>query len=143
MTRASSPKRGLRVFLFESASGGVAARGGECALGVVFASIPIPPEGDEKMPLFTLALRFPASGDTRPRVRARHREYLDELKTNGKLVAAGPWGHDHGALIVYQAQDVDEARKLLDDDPYATEGVLASAELHEWEPVVGNASALS
>ena len=95
------------------------------------------------MPLFTLALRFPAADDRRPNVRSRHREYLDELSNEGKLVAAGPWGHDHGALIVYQARDVDEARKLLDNDPYAVEGVVADAELHEWQPVVGNPSALS
>ena len=91
------------------------------------------------MPLFTLALRFPASDDRRPQVRSRHREYLDQLKNEGKLVAAGPWGNDHGALIVYQAQDAREARKLLDNDPYATEGVVADAELHEWQPMVGNA----
>lgn len=52
-------------------------------------------------------------------------------------------GHDHSALIVYQADDADEARKLLDNDPYAAEGVLADAELHEWRPVAGNASALA
>jgi len=94
------------------------------------------------MPLFTLALRFPTSGDSRPEVRSRHREYLDVLKNEGKLVAAGPWGNDHGAMIVYQARDADEARKLLDNDPYAAEGVVADAELHEWQPVVGDASVL-
>ena len=95
------------------------------------------------MPLFTLALRFPDSGDKRSEVRSRHREYLHVLKNEGKLVAAGPWGHDHGALIVYQAQNATEARKLLDNDPYAMEGVVVDAELHEWQPVVGNASALT
>jgi uncharacterized protein YciI len=94
------------------------------------------------MPLFTLALRFPATGDSRPRVRSRHRKYLDELKHEGKLVAAGPWGNDHGALIVYEAKNADEARKLLDNDPYAMEGVAVDAELHEWQPVVGSATAL-
>ena len=95
------------------------------------------------MPLYTLSLRFPTSGDRRAETRSRHRDYLDELSSEGKLVAAGPFGHDHGALIVYQADDADEARKLLDNDPYATEGVMLDAELHEWQPVVGNASTLT
>ena len=95
------------------------------------------------MPLYTLALRFPVAGDRRAEIRSRHRDYLDELTSEGKLAAAGPWGHEHGALIVYQADDVNEARRLLENDPYAAEGVLVEAELHEWEPVVGNASALT
>jgi uncharacterized protein YciI len=95
------------------------------------------------MTLFTLALRFPDSDDQRPRVRSRHREYLDRLTREGKVLAAGPWENDSGALIVYQADNADEARKLLDNDPYSVEGVMVDAELHERQPIVGNASSLT
>jgi uncharacterized protein len=100
------------------------------------------------MPLYTLALRFPDTDDRRSEVRSQHRDYLESLSSAGKLVAAGPWGHDHGhmdhgAMIIYQAADSDEARKLLDNDPYAAAGLMLDAELHEWQPVVGNASAMA
>ncbi len=95
------------------------------------------------MPLYTLALRFRPPGIDEQRLAHAIAPTSTRLTSEGKLVAAGPWGHDDGALIVYQADDADEARKLLDNDPYAAEGVLADAELHEWRPVAGNASALT
>jgi hypothetical protein len=95
------------------------------------------------MPLYTLALRFPEAGDRRRQVRPRHREYLDRLRNDGKLIAAGPWDHELGALIVYQAEDADEVRSMLARDPYISEGVSTQAELHEWQPVIGGAGALA
>ncbi len=95
------------------------------------------------MPLFTLALRFPEIDDQRPHVRERHRHYLADLRDEGKVVAAGPWDHDHGALIVYQADDADEAKAMMANDPYVSEGVLAAAELHEWQPVIGGVETLA
>jgi uncharacterized protein YciI len=44
------------------------------------------------------------------------------LRDDGKVVAAGPWGRDHGALIVYQATDGNEARAMMANDPYVVRG---------------------
>jgi len=74
------------------------------------------------VPLFTLALRFPETGDQSRNVRERHRNYLADLRDDGKVVAAGPWGRDHGALIVYQATDGNEARAMMANDPYVVRG---------------------
>jgi uncharacterized protein YciI len=95
------------------------------------------------MPLFTLALRFPETDDGCRNVRERHRNYLADLRDEGKVVAAGPWDHDHGGLIVYQADDANEAKAMMANDPYVSEGVLAGAELHEWQPVIGGAKTLA
>jgi hypothetical protein len=95
------------------------------------------------MPLFTLSMRFPEDHDRREELRGLHRSYLDQLHDEGKLVAAGPWGHEHGALIVYRAADASEARAILAKDPYVNEGVLSQAELHEWQPVIGGVEALA
>ncbi len=95
------------------------------------------------MPLFTLAMRFPKTEDRRGELRGLHRSYLAGLRDEGKVVAAGPWGHESGALIIFQADDAAEARTLLANDPYVREGVLDEVELHEWQPVIGGAPALA
>ena len=49
------------------------------------------------MPLFVLEYRFSEAVAERLAVRPRHRAFLEELKSRGKLVAAGPWRDDSGA----------------------------------------------
>ena len=41
-----------------------------------------------------------------------------------------------GALIVYEAQDMAEAERILDGDPYRSAGVIANATLKEWRVVL-------
>ena len=73
---------------------------------------------------------------TRLAVRPRHREYLQRLLADGKLHESGPWADDSGALIVYEAADEAEARALLAADPYnQTDGIIAGAQLKEWNRV--------
>jgi uncharacterized protein YciI len=89
------------------------------------------------MPLFALELLFPAGDRGRLAVRPAHRDYLRQLNQAGKLVVAGPWADDSGALIVYDVDGEDEAHQLLADDPYVREGVLDDARLREWRPIIG------
>jgi len=68
--------------------------------------------------------------------RPRHRAYLAELLREGKLHESGPWADDSGALLIYEAADEAEARALLAADPYSqTPGVVAAAQLKEWNRV--------
>ena len=58
------------------------------------------------MAQFVVQLRFDvAETDRRMEVRPAHREYLAELKAAGKLVAAGPFTDQTGALLVYDVAD--------------------------------------
>jgi uncharacterized protein len=52
-------------------------------------------------------------------VRPVHREYLSGLKAQGKLFASGPFTDDSGALIIYEAESENEARALIDGDPFS------------------------
>ena len=53
------------------------------------------------MALYVVQLRFDlAESDRRMAVRPAHRAYLTELKAAGKLVAAGPFTDQTGALLV-------------------------------------------
>jgi hypothetical protein len=86
------------------------------------------------MAIFIVQLRF-TNNERRLRVRPQHREYLARLHAAGKLVTAGPWADETGALLVYDVADEAELRQLLADDPYTPEDVYEIAELREWRPL--------
>ncbi|MEV4090506.1 YciI family protein [Nonomuraea fuscirosea] len=76
-------------------------------------------------------------GDPR-RLAARpaHREHLRRLKEQGRLVTAGPWADDSGALHVYEVADEAELRDILERDPYtAVDGYMIEL-LREWSPIM-------
>jgi uncharacterized protein YciI len=84
-----------------------------------------------------IAVLLELSDDER-RLAARpaHRELLARLHAEGRLVAAGPWPDDTGALLLFSGEDAD-VRQLLAADPYyRTPGVTVAA-VHTWNPVVG------
>ena len=93
------------------------------------------------MAKFALVLTFVEDAETRLATRPRHRDYLKGLLDAGKLVESGPWVDDTGALLIYEAADEAEVRALMAEDPYATTGgIIARAELKEWNrvfPAVG------
>ena len=88
------------------------------------------------MAQFVVQLRFDlAETDRRMEVRPAHREYLAELKAAGKLVAAGPFADQTGALLVYDVADEAELRDILAKDPYTPANVYEIATLTEWQPL--------
>ena len=83
---------------------------------------------------YVVQLRFDlAETDRRMQVRPAHREYLAELKAAGKLVAAGPYADQTGALLVYDVADEAELRDILAKDPYTPADVYEIATLAEWQ----------
>lgn len=88
------------------------------------------------MAQFVVQLRFGiAETDRRMEVRPAHRDYLTELKAAGKLVAAGPFADQTGALLVYDVADETELREILAKDPYTPANVYEIATLGEWQPL--------
>lgn len=72
-------------------------------------------------------------------LRPTHRQYLTLLRERGQLAAAGPFTDDAGgSLIIYEAASADEAEKLLQGDPFYTEGVFVKYVLRQWNPVIVN-----
>ena len=88
------------------------------------------------MPLFVLEYRFSEAVAERLAVRPRHRAFLEELKSRGKLVAAGPWRDDSGALLVYDVDDEAELERLLADYPYVSANVFGERTIREWQPII-------
>jgi len=71
-------------------------------------------------------------------VRPRHRQYLAELKAQGKLAVSGPFTDDSGALIVYEAATREEAEKLAHGDPFYEAGIFLHIDIRPWNPVIAN-----
>ena len=69
--------------------------------------------------------------------RPAHRAALARLRTEGKLLAAGPWADDAGALLVF-ALERAELDQVMDEDPYfrRTPGVEVRS-VREWAPIAG------
>ena len=72
-------------------------------------------------------------------VRPEHRAYLRQLAAAGDLVASGPLlaVEEPGALLIMRAEHRDRIADLLDRDPFATSGVVATRTITEWDPVIG------
>lgn len=84
--------------------------------------------------MFVLELEFT---DDQHRLAARpaHRARLLALHAEGRLVMAGPWADDTGAVLVFDT-DRAGAEEIMSADPYyATPGVQLKS-LREWQPIV-------
>lgn len=64
--------------------------------------------------------------------RPAHRERLAALHAGGRLLLAGPWADDSGALLVFR----DDPADVLADDPYYTTPGVTVRAVREWRPVV-------
>jgi uncharacterized protein YciI len=71
-------------------------------------------------------------------IRPVHRQYLTSLRERGQLAVAGPFTDDSGSLIVYEAASREEAEKILQGDPFHTNGIFVKYQLRPWNPVMAN-----
>ena len=89
------------------------------------------------MARFVALLEFSDDEALRLQTRPTHRAYLRSLFDQGKLAMSGPWTDDTGAMLIYEAADLEEAQRLLDADPYRAAGVIVDARIKEWKVVMG------
>ncbi len=84
--------------------------------------------------MYAVQLAFsddPARLDHRP----AHRERLAALAAEGRVLAAGPWTDESGALLVFLVDSRDALDEILAADAYYTAPGVAVAAVHEWKPV--------
>jgi uncharacterized protein len=89
------------------------------------------------MTWFTVETRYIEDRGRLLAIRPRHRDYLIGLAERGKVVAGGPWADDTAGFAVYRVADADELDRLLEADPYTTEGIAAERTVHEWKITLG------
>lgn len=68
--------------------------------------------------------------------RPAHRELLAGLHADGRLVMAGPWADETGALLVFATDRDGLAEIMAADAYYSTPGVTVVG-VREWAPVFG------
>ncbi|WP_341730244.1 YciI family protein [Brooklawnia sp.] len=73
------------------------------------------------------------------RVRPDHRSYLRTLVEAGTLKASGPYVgvQRDSALLVFSADDADQVRALIAQDPMSLNNVLESFTVTQWNPLLG------
>jgi uncharacterized protein len=76
--------------------------------------------------------------DLRAQRRDDHVAYLNKLKDDGSLVAAGPYSDLTGGTILYQADTQEDVEKLVAGDPYTQADVTKNRYLREWKVTVGS-----
>jgi len=74
--------------------------------------------------------------DTRP----SHLDYLNGL--GDALKFAGPFldgdGKPNGSMVVVEAESVEQARKIAENDPYAKAALFASVDVRPWNWALKN-----
>jgi uncharacterized protein YciI len=86
------------------------------------------------MPLYLMLGRDGPRGlDLRKQHRDAHIAKLEELAQAGRIQYAGPLldpaGKPCGSAVVFEAEDLDQARAIAAADPYVTGGIFASHEV--------------
>jgi uncharacterized protein YciI len=61
-----------------------------------------------------------------------HRNFLAELRTLGRNEMNGPFGDGSGGAYLLRANDLDEARAIVQRDPASTSGGWEIT-VHEWQ----------
>jgi uncharacterized protein YciI len=67
--------------------------------------------------------------------RPAHRERLAALLAEGKVLAAGPWTDESGALLVFLVDERDEVDAIIAADDYYRAPGVTVAGVHEWNTV--------
>lgn len=84
--------------------------------------------------------------ELRLRVRPKHLERMETLKSQGRLVLAGPFpaidspdpgpAGFTGSLIVAEFESLEAAQKWAEQDPYVTEGVFSDMVVKPFKQVM-------
>ena len=90
------------------------------------------------MTIVAVTYRYTDDVAARDRVLPEHRTYLRGLADRGVLLVSGPYGpgEPRGALLLFRGTKA-EVNTVIANDPFTTNGVIATAEIITWEPVIG------
>jgi uncharacterized protein YciI len=84
--------------------------------------------------MYAVLLAF-SDDSARLGLRPGHRERLAELAADGRLLAAGPWSDDSGALLVFLVDTRAELDEILAADPYYSAPGVTLTSVQEWSLV--------
>jgi uncharacterized protein YciI len=94
------------------------------------------------MPLYAfIGNDGPRGAELRKLHRTAHLEGIDALVAEDRVLHAGPLLDDDGgpigSVVLFEAADLEAARKVAAGDPYVTEGIFENWRVHETKVVRG------
>ena len=69
-----------------------------------------------------------------------HAEFIDALVAEGTFVMGGPFADNSGSMSLLEGVSVDEARRIVADDPFVENGVFVLEDVREWDVFVDELS---
>ena len=93
------------------------------------------------MPIFAMIARDGPDGlSLRKKFHDEHVAHVSALNDAGSIVLAGPLQDDGnessiGVVIVFEATNLEAARRIVDQDPYVTAGVFESLTVNAFRKV--------
>jgi uncharacterized protein YciI len=62
-----------------------------------------------------------------------HAAFIDQLVDEGFILMGGPLADEGGALLIVNAEDEDEVRNRLKNDPWMEHGILKLESVKRWQ----------
>jgi uncharacterized protein YciI len=62
-----------------------------------------------------------------------HAKFIDQLVEDDFILMGGPLVDEGGSLLIFNADDENEVRKKLKDDPWTERGILKLESVKRWE----------
>ena len=62
-----------------------------------------------------------------------HAAFIDQLVAEGFILMGGPLVDEGGAMLIVNAEDENEVREKLKDDPWMNHGVLKLESVKRWQ----------
>ena len=62
-----------------------------------------------------------------------HAAFIDNLVDDGFILMGGPLVDEGGSLLIFNAEDENEVREKLKNDPWARHGILKLESVKRWE----------
>ncbi|MDQ0734209.1 YciI family protein [Arthrobacter agilis] len=79
----------------------------------------------------------PDHEDLRAEHRPAHRQWLEELVGQGRVLASGPFADGSGALLLFTSESEADLSRLVGQDPFARAGAISAVKATEWNPIIG------
>lgn len=92
------------------------------------------------MAIFAVTYHYADTPESLDRHRPVHRAYLATCLGSPGLMAVGRTlgGGPDQALLLVEAEDSREVEKMLDPDPFWSEGLITKRDIREWTIVIGS-----
>src|SRR5437899_10984833 len=77
--------------------------------------------------------RHPSKGTREQPLWDEHATFIDKLVDEGFIFMGGPLVDEGGSLLIFNAEDENEVREKLKNDPWSDHGILKLESVKRWQ----------